>query len=137
MKAAVEFQWTTVGEVRLDDEGKLAFPRLLSKAGVYVFRFVGAETATKYIGETDNLQRRVAHYRHPGPSQLTNIRLNERMRSHLAKPGRITMDVIMGARIQLDHTIEDLSLESVRSRRLLENIALVASERAGEKVENL
>lgn len=87
MKATVEFQWTTIGEVQLDEQGKLRCPRSPSKPGVYAFRFVGPEAAaTKYIGEPDNLQRRVAHYRNPGPTQATNIRLNQRIHTHLAKP---------------------------------------------------
>jgi hypothetical protein len=137
MKTAVEFQWTEVGEVRLGDDGKLAFPRLLFKPGVYAFRFAGHEPATMYIGETDNLQRRVAHYRNPGPTQSTHIRLNQRIRNHLANQGRIAMDVILTARIQIDLATDELNLASVRGRRMLENVALVAAERVGEKVENL
>lgn len=83
MKATVEFQWITIGEVRFDEQGKLEFPRLPSSPGAYALRFAGAGAPTKYIGETDNLQRRVSQYRTPGPSQLTNIRLNQGIHDHL------------------------------------------------------
>ena len=32
----------------------------------------GGRTLGLYVGETDNLQRRLAHYRNPGPTQATN-----------------------------------------------------------------
>ncbi len=36
---------------------------------------------TVYVGESDNLRRRISHYRNPGPTQRTNIRINDRIRS--------------------------------------------------------
>ena len=97
MKGGIEFHWREVGEVRLDMAGKPEFPTLSAKPGVYAFRFTGHEGTTLYVGEAENLQRRAAHYRNQGPSQATNVRLNERMRSHLSGNGRITMS-LMGAR---------------------------------------
>lgn len=32
-----------------------------------------------YLGETENLSRRIYHYMNPGPSQTTNIRLKKEM----------------------------------------------------------
>src|SRR5208282_6601172 len=98
MKIGVEFRWSDAGEVQLDTAGKPEFPKLSPNPGVYAFRFATQEETTVYIGEAENMQRRAAHYRSPGPSQATNIRLNERMRSHLASNGRITMHLITRAR---------------------------------------
>jgi len=61
-------------------------PALPSKIGVYVIkyksefgRFIG-ESDIVYIGSTTNkggLKARIRQYFHPGPTQLTNIRINE------------------------------------------------------------
>ena len=137
MKVAIEFEWKDAGEVRLDIEGKPEFPKLSPKPAVYSFRFVGQDPTTLYVGEADNLQRRAAHYRSPGPRQQTNIRLNERIRSHLASKGRVTMHLITIARVEIDGSSQESDLTSKFSRRLLENAALFAAAETDQKVENL
>jgi hypothetical protein len=108
MKVGVEFQWHDAGEVWLDAGGKPEFPKLSARPGIYAFRFIGEEETTVYIGEAEDLQRRVAHYRNPGPTQRTNIRLSERMRAHLAGKGRVTVQSIVSARIELDSSYGEL-----------------------------
>ena len=40
-----------------------------------------------YIGESDNLRRRLAgNYRNPGPSRQTSLRINKELREHLSAP---------------------------------------------------
>jgi hypothetical protein len=137
MKIGLDFQWNDAGDVRLDIRGKPEFPKLSVKPAVYAFRFIGQDGTTLYVGEADNLQRRAAHYRNPGPTQQTNIRLNERMRAHLASSGRITMHLVTTARIEIDGTSAESDLTSKFARRLLENAALLAAAGTGQKVENL
>jgi hypothetical protein len=134
----IQFESRDAGEVRLDRTGKPEFPKLSTTPGVYAFRFASHEgTMTVYVGEAENLQRRAAHYRNPGPSQATNIRLNERTRSHLASNGRITMLLIAGARVEIDGNIEECDLSKTFTRRIFENAALLVTAKSGQKVENL
>jgi hypothetical protein len=137
MKIGVLFQWIDSGEIRLDSAAKPEFPKLSAIPGVYAFRFVGKKETTVYIGEAENLRRRAAHYRNPGPSQITNIRLNEKMRSHLAADGRITLHLITAAKVEVDGSSEECDMSSNFVRRFLENAALLAVARTAEKVENL
>jgi hypothetical protein len=137
MKIGVLFHWIDSGEIRLDIAAKPEFPKLSATPGVYAFRFVRKDGTTVYIGEAENLRRRAAHYRNPGPSQLTNIRLNEKMRAHLAAGGRINMQIITGAQVEIDGNSEECDLSSNFVRRFLENAALLAVARTAEKIENL
>jgi hypothetical protein len=137
-RVGIQFEWRDAGEVRLDIAGKPEFPRLTTKPGVYAFRFAGPEGVTSvYVGEAENLQRRVAHYRNPGPTQATNIRVNERMRSHLSLNSRITMQLIVDAQVEVDGNAEACDLSNAFARRFVENAALLAIAKTGQKVENL
>jgi hypothetical protein len=137
MKVGVQFQWSEAGEIRLDCVGKPEFPKLSATPGVYAFRFASQDGTTVYIGEAENLQRRAAHYRNPGPSQQTNIRLNQRMRSHLTTNGRIFMQLVAETRLEINGSVEECDLRNIFARRFLENAALLAIARSGHKVENL
>lgn len=81
--------WREIGEVRIGTDGKLVMPDPGVQPGVYRFRLAGDDTASVYIGESDDLRRRFAHYRNPGPSQRTNVRMNERMRARLTGGGTV------------------------------------------------
>lgn len=72
MRVSVIFSWSSLGPVGLDS-GRLAFPRAPERPGIYRLD-LGDRV---YIGETDRLRRRFQHYRTPGPSQRTNVRLNK------------------------------------------------------------
>ncbi len=76
--ATIEFHWLAAGGVTLDSEGRLTFARLPERPGVYRFRFEDGRRGLLgvYIGESDNLARRMSNYRNPGPTQPTNQRLN-------------------------------------------------------------
>jgi len=138
MKVSVEFEWTNPAKIELDPDGKLKFPNLSLDPGLYRFWLGGVERSAVYIGETDNLRRRAAHYRNPGPSQRTNIRLNERLRTHLAAGGRVEMNIITTAESEIDGKRIPLDLNQKAARRLVENAALVEAAASGaDQVENL
>lgn len=124
MRLVIEFEWRDAGAVGLDANGKLAFPKLPQAPGIYAFHLAG-DSESQYIGESDNLQRRVGQYRNPGPSQATNIRLNKRLREHLQRNGAITMRVVTNGRLAAGDTPpRALDLALKHTRRLLENCAL-------------
>ena len=84
---SVQFQWQGLGTMRRDEKDLLTFPVAPRRPGLYRFRLCGIGQIRHYIGETDELRRRFQHYRTPGRTQQTNIRLNERFRVHMAAGG--------------------------------------------------
>ena len=71
MRVTVDFSWRDVGTIAAEG-GRLRFPTVPDAPGIYRFD-LGDRI---YIGETDRLRRRFQHYRTPGLSQTTNVRLN-------------------------------------------------------------
>lgn len=130
--------WRAIGEVRTGPDGKLAMPDPGSVAGVYRFRLAGADGASVYIGESDDLGRRFGHYRNPGPTQRTNIRLNERMKTRLAGGGSVRVALVTAARLAVGECSEPMDLDRRASRLLVEE-HLLAEARDGrtDSVENI
>jgi hypothetical protein len=127
-----------MGTVALGTEGKIEFPLLPGEPGIYQFRLLGLGESAVYIGETDNLRRRSANYRNPGSGQPTNIRLNERIRSHLQAGGKVELSVATEARLELDGAPSPLSLARKASRLLVENAVLANAAASGaDEIENL
>lgn len=85
--------FTEVGCWELNDARDLTHSiDLPRKPGVYAFAIDGI---VQYVGlASRSLHQRLGFYRKPGPSQRTNIRLNEVIRGHLGE-GR-TVQVLIG-----------------------------------------
>jgi hypothetical protein len=132
VRVAVDFVWRSVGVLRLD-ASKLRFPEVAEVPGVY--RFDLGDRA--YIGEADRLRRRFAHYRNPGPSQSTNIRLNTVMLDLLTGGGPIDVSVVTDATAVVDGRTVPLDLSHKAARLLVESAALTAERIAGRAFENL
>lgn len=129
----IEMTWMPLGRVALDGHGGLRFPNVPAVPGLYRFQIRG--TAAAYVGETENMARRFGHYRKPGPSQLTNLRLNAKFREMLAGGAEVAVAIVIsGAWIIRgeDRQPADLSLKPVR--RMFENAALL---RGGADIETL
>jgi hypothetical protein len=119
--------WTAAGSVRQDPDGKIRFPALKKCSGLYRFlvnRIDGSRAV--YVGESDNLQRRFTHYRNPGPSQTTNIRINTLFVDVLSEGGFIEVEVVIDqAWIKADGEEKVASFDRKDMRRLFENFILV------------
>ncbi len=89
----IGFTWHPLGRVVLDERHWLVFPNAPAEPGLYRFTIRKAGKTARYIGESENIQRRFAHYRNPGPTQATNIRLNERFLADLAGGADIAVAV--------------------------------------------
>ena len=90
-----------------------------------------------YVGETDELRRRFQHYRTPGPSQQTNIRMNAEFRDHMAAGGSIEVDTVIDKiDVIADGESVRVDLANKAMRRLLEHAALVDEAAAGAKLLN-
>ena len=135
--------WRQGGPITLDAQGGIAFPELPWVPGAYRMTLSGAPGQGRprvYIGETDLLQRRMAHYRNPGPTQSTNIRMNAALRKHLSTGGVASMAFIADtvARTDDEQPLVPLDLSRKAARRLVENAALVSAYLAGDAdIENL
>lgn len=122
-----------VGAARLDGDGRLVFPRLHDVPGVYRFLLgTFGEVAIAYVGETDQLRRRLQHYRTPGPTQLTNIRINQHMCAVLTAGGLVDIAVIERA----DGPSGPLDLSDKAIRVLIESAWLVSLKAQGIPVLN-
>jgi hypothetical protein len=126
------YSWTEVGRVVVDAD-KLRFPTVPDAAGIYRFE-LGDRW---YIGEADRLRRRFQHYRTPGPSQSTNLRLNALMRQLLADGPGIVVSTITSVNVEIDGRALPLDLAYKDARLLVESAALVAARAGGRLVENL
>jgi len=138
MRISAAFEWAEVGHVTLDHGGRLFFGSIPPRPGIYRFRLSGADGTAVYIGETDDLRRRLTHYRNPGPTQRTNIRLNERLKSLIGTGGRVDLATVTDASVEIDGRVLPAELSGKIHRRLLESAALAAAAAEGvDHLENL
>ena len=136
VEVATSMQWKHLGALALDGGGALVFPPAPTVPGLYRFRLNGAAAMRRYVGETTELRRRFQHYRTPGPTQATNIRINDILRTHLTEGGTIELDIIAGnVTLRIGHDASSLDLADKAARRLLEHAALVAG--GAEDIESL
>jgi hypothetical protein len=134
----VTWDWQACGGVTLAD-GKLRFPRVPPSPGVYRMTLNGdsGQLLGVYIGEADVLPRRFQHYRTPGPSQQTNLRLNPVMVNTLSSGGRVGLEIALTARlVAADGTETSLDLTWKAVRVLVERAVEVGERMAGTPVLN-
>jgi len=122
--SGVDFAWREVG--RSVDAARLRFPEVPESPGVHRFHL----GQTVYIGETNRLRRRFQHYRTPGPTEATNIRLNALMLLLLGEGGAITVCTITAASVDVDGHRRPLDLRD-KAARLLVDAALTATRLQG------
>jgi hypothetical protein len=101
----VSFDFTKIGKVSLEG-GKLRFPKAPEAPGIYRFEI----RDRIYVGETDRLGRRFQHYRTPGISQPTNVRLNESIRAALNDGLEVFVSTIEAAKINVEGIESNLDL---------------------------
>lgn len=129
---SLRFQWHPVGLVSLDND-RLRFPEVPDQPGVYRFTIGGRV----YIGETNRLRRRFQHYRTPGPTQATNIRLNGLLIDALRGGEMVTAEIVSDAEVSFDDKFKPVRFDLKSARLMVENAALLRAELAGEPVINL
>ena len=132
-----KFDWKLAGSINLDWKQRLVFPPLGAGPGVYMFEVDTGSEIRVYIGEAENLRRRMQHYRTPGSSQKTNIRLNESLTETLKSKSLVTLWTI-GAEAALTINEEKMSvnLSSQTERRLLESSALIVAKNGDAVILN-
>lgn len=104
---------------------------------MYLLRSEDAGGPYCYVGESLDVRRRWTHYRSPGPSQLTNRRINSLLMLEIGAhgPARLRLAAICRLRVDGLSTTADLGRQSVR--RLFEHAWQVALATGGERLINL
>jgi hypothetical protein len=130
LSGALRLRWKAVGSAAKGSDGKVKFPTLSTEPGLYRFR-IWKQDGSKavYVRESDNLQRRFSHYRNPGPTQETNLRLNALFMEVISNGGNIEIDVVTDQAWIIWSDVDkqaDFSRKSVR--RLFENFILSAEK---------
>lgn len=133
----VEFRWRSLGSVQIDSVGRLLFPNVPTVPGLYRFDLDDVAGSTTYIGETDQLARRLQHYRTPGPSQQTNLRLNEHFRNALSRGVLIKISIVTEAiDVRINEAAHQIDMSRKLDRVLLEHAALLAVRSGGHMILN-
>ena len=134
VESRLRFEWLDAGVVTLVAE-LLKMPVLGIRPGIYRFESRGSDEGAirTYVGEAENLERRMGNYRNPGSGQPTNLRLNQALRDTLVAGGSVAVSVVLAG------TFDGLAIDlaSKPGRLLIENAALVALGAAGADIENL
>ena len=99
MKFEVSFKWT---DLMSAPERSYSFPsrptsfmRRYATPGVYRWAvFVGEELEAVYVGEAEDLLRRLRHYLSPGETQLTNIRLKQYLEHCISKGRKVSLQFL-------------------------------------------
>jgi hypothetical protein len=139
MRICVGFQWRDAGPVQIGPDGKLLFPQLPGVPGIYRLLLHDRQSPSVYIGEAEDLKRRMQRYRAPGTRQPTNLRLHSRIQGVLKGVGAVEVATATDATLELDERPLPLDLSKKAFRRLLESVALVHAlgDVAAVRVENL
>lgn len=134
----VSYGWTAVGDIHAGDGRSLRWPVMPSGSGVYRFMLRMGDRTRYYVGETDNYRRRFGHYAKPGPTQTTNIRMNDRLVTLLHDHrGVATLEVAVNVEITCAGELVQLSKDhAVFVRRLVENAALLEVAALGGELVN-
>lgn len=131
-------QWSFCGVVRLDGANRIVFPKTEAIPGIYRFTINAQDSKRIYIGETDNLQRRMQHYRTPGKSQQTNIRLGKAIQKALETGGEVNLFVITErVFLTIGKEKQQMILNKKSERVLLEHAALCEAAANGHATLNL
>lgn len=132
VKVCVSFDLYQIGTV-LQRDGKLRFPVAPEEPGIYQFTI----RDRIYVGETDLLRRRFQHYRTPGPSQQTNVRINYAILTALNEGFEVVVSTIEQATIKVGGIDSPLDLSRKSGRLLVESAVLCSAHLSGQLVENV
>ncbi|MGH2533815.1 MAG: GIY-YIG nuclease family protein [Thermomicrobiales bacterium] len=136
MRVTIEFEWEELGKVSLSQLGKLVIPQVPVGPGVYRFRIPTESAVEVYVGQTNNLRRRMRNYAGTHRGQ-TASRIRKVLLDHLAEGRQVQHSIARHARVEIDGEAVDASVDPEHVRLLVENAALALARRVGEKAHNL
>jgi len=88
-----------------------------------------------YVGEAENLKRRIQYYTTPGPSQQTNQRMKEYFQERQAQGNVVSLAVLRGIRLN-GQRIGPGTLTDKFLRRLIEAICIRVFSESGYELQN-
>ena len=137
-QASVQFQfvWRRLDAVHLDYKGRIAFPRVPIGPAIYRFAISQGGRTDFYFGETDEISRRLQHYRTPGITQRTNHRLNGLILDCLQNGGNAVVSVISKCSARYNGKTIDMDLRDKHQRKLVEGAAIFAAQMANQNLLN-
>ncbi len=136
-RVEVHLAWQRVGAVALGDAGGLRFPKVQPRPAVYRLTLYDGEKIDQiYVGESNNLSRRLRNYARPGPTQATSLRINALLTGHL-QHGDAALDVAGALRFTVEGRDVSVALSRKADRVLIEHAALVETISVGHPVANL
>ncbi|GAB7048138.1 hypothetical protein [Catenuloplanes indicus] len=129
----IVLNWRHAGKITVDGLGRLAFPVLPDRPGLYRFTWVDAICGHRtFVGETGNLWRRLIAYRHPGPASITDQYVSDLLLTHLNAGGTADVAIAMYGALHVGGAERELDLASVASRELAANAALMQCAVTGD-----
>jgi hypothetical protein len=138
-----DYEWVAVTD-ELGDAYRFPTPvgSIRSKhPGPSIYRWVSRRpdwtVESVYVGETDNLGRRIYGYLNPGPSQQTNLRMNAELKELVAGDHVVTLERVKFKSIRLgDVEIPTTSLANKHVRVMLEHALLLTAQSQGISTRN-
>ncbi len=145
MKIELDHEWIPV---QVSPEQRYIFPCAVTPylrdafSGPAIYRWVVYEREPGdlrrlYVGEADQLPRRLYHYLHPGPSQQTNLRLNAEFLRETQAGRSVTLEVLRFKPFEFEGANFSMGdLEDKLVRRFLENLFGAYFSKIGHVVLN-
>lgn len=131
MKFEVSFKWT---DLESAPERSYSFPlrptsfmRRYAAPGVYRWAvFVGEELEAVYVGEAEDILRRLRHYLSPGETQLTNIRLKQYLEGCVSRGRKVSFQFLEFEEFFINRDAFACSqLSDPFARKVIENLAIL------------
>jgi hypothetical protein len=127
-RLTIEFDWDLMGVVATDAAGRLVMPAAPDGPGLYRF---WAESrpgrAWVHVGETADLQRRLARYVHPRSEHPVDVRINRRLIELVDAGSRVMVWTITDASTRLDAAAPvAMDLRRQSNRMLVESAATLS-----------
>lgn len=132
MNVKVDMEWRTLGAWKLGKDGDLVFPSDTPDVpGVYRFRL---EKLSHYIGETQKFRASFLRFNMQVKSQVTNMRIGEKIKEHLESGGVAEIYIISeGVTLIVRGKKKDVDLSNGKMRIALMEYAMFRSTAMLEK----
>ena len=137
VRVVIVFDWEEVGAVRLSPAGRLEIPPVSAEPGVYRFRVSNASGTAVYIGESQNLRRRMVGNYASTHTDTTNVRVRGMLLGYLTEGRDVRLAIVREAVLEVDGELAPAELKLKDARLLVENAALALARRAGDRIHNL
>ncbi|OAB45992.1 hypothetical protein [Paenibacillus glacialis] len=141
---SLDFNWSKVETDEIPYLYPQTFDRSMNKnlqvPSVYRWRIYKTDSECRdvYIGETDNLKRRVTGYLKPGISQMTNIRMKNLFDNYIEKGYKIELDIVQISTFIFNGIeLNQDSLSSKNIRLIIENMIILKHKNLGYNLLNV